>query len=91
MSGSYPQDESPESVTVSSYNNYMDFSTLGPWIAAAAAASALVRAFIAWMALRGTKPKDRPEILRSLPGWVPSSRRDPPAPVPVSCDDRAER
>lgn len=65
-------------------NLKMDFSTLGPWLAFAAAASAVVRAFIVWMALRGTKPEDRPEILRALPSLLPNVHRDssPPENVP---------
>jgi hypothetical protein len=54
------------SVTSTSYNNQMDFSTLGPWIAAAAAVSALMRPLAMWIALRGTKPRERPEILRAM-------------------------
>jgi hypothetical protein len=43
----------------------MDFTTVGPWVIAAASLSALARISIIVIALRGTKPRERPEILRS--------------------------
>ena len=48
----------------------MDFSSIGPWAAGILAVPWIVRGFIAWMALRGTKPRERPEILRALTSFT---------------------
>lgn len=63
----------------------MDFSDFGAWVAAAAGLSALGRAYVVTIALRGTKPKERPEILRALPGLIPAIRSEP-----VTSTDRSE-
>lgn len=56
----------------------MDFSTLGSWIAVAAAVSALMRPLGMLIALRGTKPGERPEILRAM-----NARGEGSSPPPV--------
>jgi hypothetical protein len=55
----------------------MDFSDIGAWVAATAALSVLGRAYVATIALRGTKPRERAEILRALPGLLSGPRSDP--------------
>ena len=49
-----------------SYNNGMDFSALGPWVMSMLAAPALVVTLVALVALRGTRPEQRPSILHAL-------------------------
>lgn len=56
----------------------MDFSDFGAWVAAAAGLTALGRAYTVTVALRGTKPAERPEILRALPGLMPAIRSETP-------------
>lgn len=64
----------------------MDLSPLGPWIIGAAAVQAFARICIIVIALRGTKPAERPEILRALPGLVSIGRSDPPPPTSSGLD-----
>jgi hypothetical protein len=44
----------------------MNVLALGPWLLGALAVPALVCAFVAALALRGTRPEQRPDILRAL-------------------------
>ncbi|MFG3343375.1 hypothetical protein [Glycomyces sp. NPDC048151] len=55
----------------------MDFSDIGAWIAVTAALSVLGRAYVATIALRGTRPRERAEILRALPSFLPGHRLGP--------------
>jgi hypothetical protein len=53
----------------------VDLSPIGPWIAVAAAIPAFVVLFVSVIALRGTDPKDRPEIIRALAELFQATRR----------------
>jgi hypothetical protein len=43
---------------------------IGPWLVGAASVLALARVCVVVIALRGTTPRDRPAILRALPGLI---------------------
>lgn len=59
-------------------------TSLGPWIAIAAAVAASARVLVVLIVLRGTKPKDRAEILRALPVFFLSLRRETAPPDAAS-------
>ncbi|MFL6141491.1 MAG: hypothetical protein ACJ72N_06430 [Labedaea sp.] len=55
----------------------MELSSIGPWIAVAAAIPALVILVVSIVALRGTTPSERPAILRALADLFRATRRIP--------------
>jgi hypothetical protein len=53
----------------------VDLSLIGPWIVFATAIPAFVVLLVSVIALRGTDPKERPEIIRALAELFQATRR----------------
>src|SRR5262245_34968686 len=57
------------------YRQHVDLSPIGPWIVIATAIPAFVVLLVSVIALRGTDPKERPEIIRALAELFQATRR----------------
>jgi hypothetical protein len=53
----------------------MDLLSIGPWIVVATAVPAFVVLIVAVVALRGSAPHERPEIIRALADLISATRR----------------
>jgi hypothetical protein len=52
------------------------YTAVAVWLGSLSLLGALVRLAIVWLALRGTKPSERPAILRTLPPIFRNFGRD---------------
>lgn len=68
----------------------MDFTTIGPWLLGVFAVPAVVAGIVAALALRGTRPEQRPGILHALADFARALLfRGGRAPAPVT-EDRVD-